>query len=181
MDITTRFKDWLVLAQHSDFEMERFHRPSYVAGVATPSNLFGLSLRQLISLSEVGDTDDSFYSICETVLGLKRDDVDEARAVDVVRFVGWVSGELDKVNRMFEKVEASKPTDMEKRAGIETLRFGLFGMIDWFAKRMGIEDHDKVLNYPWLRIYKCMDIDNKTNLYNARLQKLQAQEMRRKK
>lgn len=181
MDITTKFKDWLIIAQHSNFQMEKFNRPACVGGVATPANLFGLTLRQLISLSEVGDTDDSFYNICETVLGLKRDELDEARAVDVVRFVGWVSGELEKVNKMFGKVEQNKPTDIEKRAGIETLRFGLFGMLDWFAQRMGIEDHDKVLNYPWLRIYKCMDIDNKTNLYKVRLQKLQAEEMRRKK
>lgn len=181
MEITTKFKDWLVIAQHSNFKMEKFTRPSYVAGVVTPANLYGLTLRQLISLSEIGDTDESFYSICESVLGLNHDDVDEARAVDVVRFVGWVSGELEKVNKMFEKVECGKPTDIEKRAGVETLRFGLFGMLDWFAKRMGIEDHDKVLSYPWLRIYKCMDIDNKTNLYKVRLQKLQAEEMRRKK
>lgn len=181
MEITTKFKDWLVIAQHSNFKMEKFTRPSYVAGVVTPANLYGLTLRQLISLSEIGDTDESFDSICERVLGLNHDDVDEARAVDVVRFVGWVSGELEKVNKMFEKVECGKPTDIEKRAGVETLRFGLFGMLDWFAKRMGIEDHDKVLSYPWLRIYKCMDIDNKTNLYKVRLQKLQAEEMRRKK
>lgn len=181
MEITTKFKDWLVIAQHSNFKMEKFTRPSYVAGVVTPANLYGLTLRQLISLSEIGDTDESFYSICESVLGLNHDDVDEARAVDVVRFVGWVSGELEKVNKMFEKVECGKPTDIEKRAGVETLRFGLFGMLDWFAQRMGIEDHDKVLSYPWLRIYKCMDIDNKTNLYKVRLQKLQAEEMRRKK
>lgn len=181
MEITTKFKDWLVIAQHSNFEMAKFTRPAFVGGVATPANLFGLTLRQLISLSEIGDTDDSFYSICDSVLGINHDDVDEARAVDVVRFVGWVSGELEKVNRMFEKVECGKPTDIEKRAGVETLRFGLFGMLDWFAQRMGIEDHDKVLNYPWLRVYKCMDIDNKTNLYKVRLQKLQAEEMRRKK
>lgn len=181
MEITTKFKDWLVIAQHSNFEMTKFTRPAFVGGVATPANLYDLTLRQLISLSEIGDTDDSFYSICESVLGLKRDVVDEARAVDVVRFVGWVSGELEKVNKMFEKVECCKPTNIEKRAGIETLRFGLFGMLDWFAQRMGIEDHDKVLNYPWLRVYKCMDIDNKTNLYKVRLQKLQAEEMRHNK
>lgn len=181
MEKTTKFRDWLVIAEHGHFKMDRFNRPSYVGKVQTPENLYDLTLKQLMQLTEIGDSNESFYSVCNAVMGLSRKDVDDARAVDVVRFVGWVSGEMEKVGKMFEKADGGKPTDIEKRAGIESLRFGLFGMLDWFALRMGIEDHEKVFNYPWLRIYKCMDIDNKTNIYKSRLQKLQAEEMRHKK
>ena len=59
------------------------------------------------------------------------------------------------------------------------MRFGLFGMLDWYAVRMGISDHDQVLKVPWLRIYKCMDMDNKRRAYEKRLQKVQADEMKR--
>lgn len=60
------------------------------------------------------------------------------------------------------------------------MRFGLFGMLDWYAVRMGISDHDQVLKTPWLRIYKCMEMDNKRSVYERNLQKLQAEEMKRK-
>mgnify|MGYP003516559784 FL=1 len=45
---------------------------------------------------------------------------------------------------------------------------------------MGISDHDQVLKTPWLRIYECMEMDNKRSVYERNLQKLQAEEMKRK-
>ena len=75
----------------------------------------------------------------------------------------------------------SKPTAKEKQAGVEKLQFGLFGILDWYAKRMGITDHDDVLTVPWLRIYKCMDMDNKVEQYQRRLNDISMQEARRKR
>lgn len=181
LDIKTRFKDWLPLAQLARFKMERFSRPSQVADIKTPSNLFGLTLGQLITLSELPDNDDSFYTVCEAVMGLGRTQVDEARAVDVVRLVGWVSGEVGKIAKMFKNADYNKPTPSEIKAGIKDVNFGLFGMLDWFALRMGIEDHDKVLQFPWIRIYKCLDMDNQKRAFEVRLQKIQAEEMRRQR
>lgn len=180
MDKDTKFKYWLVLAQLAGFKIEKFGRPSFVGSKETPRNLQGLTLGQLISLSELDGTNDSIYSICDTILGLSREDVDDSRAVDVVRFVGWVSGEVDKINRLFENAAINKPSQLEKQAGIESLKFGLFGMLDWFAQRMRIQDHDKVLSIPWVRIYKCIDIDNKKMAYEIRLAKLRAEEVKRK-
>lgn len=181
LNINTKFKDWLPLAQLAGFKMEGFSRPSHVADVETPGNLFDLTLGQLITLSEIPDEDESFYTVCNAVMELEHDEVDEARAVDVVRFVGWVSGEVGKVAKMFKKANVNKPSQSEIKAGINELDFGLFGMLDWFALRMGIEDHDKVLSFPWLRIYKCIDMDNQKRAYEIRLQKIQAEEMRRQR
>ena len=102
-----------------------------------------------------------------------------ARAVDVVRFVGWVTGEVGKINRLFESTSV-KPTELERRAGIEKLQFGLFGMLDYYALRMGFQDHDDVLKVKWLRIYKCIDIDNQKNQYQRRLQEVMTNDYRRK-
>lgn len=181
MDIRTKFKDWLPLAQLARFKMGRFKRPSHVAGRETPKNLFGLTLGQLITLSELPDDDGSFYTVCDAVMGLGRDEVNEARAIDVVRLVGWVSGEVEKVGKMFQKANVNKPSQNEIKAGIKELDFGLFGMLDWFAIRMGIEDHDKVLDFPWLRIYKCLQMDNQKRAYEIRLQRIQAEELRRQR
>lgn len=181
LDIRTKFKEWLPLAQLAGFQMERFTRPSHVAGLETPKNLFGLTLGQLITLSELPDDDESFYAVCNAVMELEREDVDEARAVDVVRFVGWVSGETEKIGKMFQRANINKPSQSEIKAGIKELDFGLFGLLDWFAIRMGIEDHDKVLSFPWLRIYKCLDMDNQKRAYEIRLQKIHADELRRQR
>jgi len=178
MDKDTTFGYWVRVAPFSDFKLEGdFSRPAFVGSVPTPENLNQLTIGQLIDLSSLGDTNESLYSIVTTILGMKREDIDKARAADVVRFVGWVSGEVKKINKIFESTNV-KPTALEKKAGVEQLKFGLFGMLDWYAVRMGISDHDQVLKTPWLRIYKCLDIDNKRTQYEKRLQKLAAEETR---
>lgn len=178
MDINTSFKYWLAVATLTSFKVGKYARPRFVGRHEVPENLNGLTIGQLIDLSNVGDSNESLYSIVEIVMGMSRKEVEEARAVDVVMLVGWVSGEVEKINKLFEQADTNKPTKTEKKAGIDTLKFGLFGMLDWYAVRMGIQDHDTVLHTPWLRIYKCMDIDNKRRAYEIRFQKVQANEMR---
>lgn len=178
MNKDTTFREWVVLAKHSKFKVGRYSRPLFVGGVATLENLNNLTMGQLIDLSTLEDNDNSLYKVVETILGMERTAIDGARAVDVVRFVGWVSGEVEKINKLFEKSDI-KPTQQERKAGIDTLRFGLFGMLDWYAVRMGMQDHDQVLRTPWMRIYKCMDMDNRKRAYEIRLQHIQAEEMRK--
>lgn len=181
MDINTTFGYWVRVAPLTGFKIEKFSRPAYVGGKETPKDLNDLTIGQLIELSGLSDSNDSLYNIVETILGLKRTDIDRARAVDVVRFVGWVTGEVEKINKIFASAnDGMQPTSAEKKAGIDTLKFGLFGMLDWYAVRMCISDHDAVLKTPWLRIYKCMDMDNKRRAYEMRLQQIQAEQMKRR-
>ena len=145
-----------------------------------PDNLNQLSIGQLIDLSQLSDSEESLYQIVTTVLGLSHKEVEQARAVDVVMLIGWVTSEVERINKLFESTDTAKPTRLEKEAGIDTLRFGLFGMLDWYAQRMGIENHDNVLQVPWARIYKCMDMDTRRAQYERRLQELAAKEMNHK-
>ena len=179
MDIRTKFKEWLIIATAARFKMERYERPMYVGNKATPKDLNELTIGQLIELSELGDENQSLYRVTDIILGMTRSETDEARAVDVVRFVGWTFGEVEKINKLFQKVR-TEPTQREKRAGVERLQFGLFGMLDWYAQRMGIENHDNVLTVPWARIYKCMDMDTRRAQYERRVQELAAKEMNHK-
>lgn len=177
MDINTTFDYWLRVAPFAGFKVGKFSRPEFVGSHQTPRNLNELTIGQLIDLSSLGDTNESMYKVVGAVLGLSHDEVAKSKAVEVVRFVGWVYSEVEKINKIFGSTN-KKPTAIEKRAGIDSLKFGLFGMLDWYAVRMGIQDHDQVLKTPWLRIYKCMDMDNRKRAYEIRLRKLEAEEMR---
>lgn len=179
MDINTTFDYWLRVARHTDFKIERFSRPFSVAGVVTPDSLNNITIGQLIELSTLKDEDESLYRVCEIVLRLPRKKIANARAVDVVMFCGWVTGEVERINKVFEGTNAT-PTDVEKRAGIEKLRFGLFGMLDWYALRMGYQDQEQVKDVPWMRVYKCMEMDVKRVQYQKRLQEVINDEYRRK-
>lgn len=177
MDTNTKFSYWIKVAPLTGFQMQEFNRPAFIGKHEVPENLNELSIGQLIELSQLKDDTESIYRIAEIVMGLGRKDIDNARAVDVVRLAGWVCAETKKINKLFDSVGAAKPTATEKKAGVDTLRFGLFGMLDWYALRMRIQDHDQVLGVPWMRIYKCMDMDNKKQKYERNLQRIAAEEM----
>lgn len=179
MDIKTTFDYWLRVAAHTDFKMEKFSRPKYVGSTKTPETLDNITIGQLIELSTLQDSNDSLYRVCEIVLHMERKAIAKARAVDVVMFCGWVTGEVERINKIFERANAT-PTEIEKKAGIARLHFGLFGMLDWYALRMGYQDQEQVKDVPWLRIYKCMDMDMKRIQYQKRLQEVINDEYRRK-
>lgn len=175
----TTFERWARIAPVSNFQMQTFSRPLHVGKRTTPENLNELTIGQLIDLSTVVEGMELFYHVCNVILGASHTEIRRARATDVVRFVGWVTGEVEKINKLFESA-SGQPTEAERRAGIEKLNFGLFGMLDYYALRMGIKDHDEVLRVKWMRVYKCIDIDNKKNLFQRRLQEVMRDEYRRK-
>ena len=94
-----------------------------------------------------------------------------------MRFVGWVVESVKKINDMFDRIKI-KPSSEQQRAGIEDLNFGIFGLVDWYAKRMGITDHEDVMSVTWVRVYKCLEMDNKTSEFQKRLIKVYEDEHR---
>ena len=175
----TTFREWLAIVPYTDFQMRKFSRPYKVGKHVTPETLNDLTIGQLIELSTPATGNESLYRIPEIILGMTRKEVARARAVEVVRFIGWVTGEVERINGLFKQA-SGKPTEIERRAGVQKLSFGLFGMLDWYALRMGYVDHDAVLEVGWMRIYKCMDMDNKKAEYNKRLQEEIINDNRRK-
>ena len=184
MNNETNFKDWFIVACHSEdtatLNMEMMTRPLYVAGKQTPESLNEITLGQMVELSQLKSGREMFYKVCWELLKIDVAQVDSARAVDVVRFVGWVLRRVKEINRLFEKTKGN-PTAEEIRAGINKMNFGVFGMIDWYARRMGITDHEEVMSVPWVRVYKCLDMDSQTNEYHKRLTKIRNDEYRRRK
>lgn len=174
MNTKANFKTWLILAEVSKdteaLKLEKLTRPRKVGKVATPETLDDMTIGQMVQLSDCGTGGDMFYRVCKVLLGLEPKQVDRCRAVEVVRFVGWVYGQVSAINKLFDKAKR-KPTAEEVRAGINQLTFGIFGMIDWYALRMGITDHEEVMSVPWVRVYKCLDMDNQKNEFERRLSK----------
>ena len=180
MDNNTTYGYWKVVAKLCRYTIpEDLERPAYVGDKECPEDLNALTIGQLIELGQTQGAE-ADYRITEIVLGYDRETTDKCRAVDVVCFLSWVGQQVKRINTLFEGV-SHKPSAKEKQAGVDKLQFGLFGMIDWFAKRMGITDHDEVLSVPWLRIYKCMDMDNKVQQYEKRLNDIAMREATKKR
>lgn len=177
----TKFRYWLTCAIAAGWQMEEgdYTRPAFVGGAETAENLDSLSFGQLIELSRLSATNDLFYDVCRIVLKIDRETVNQARAVDVVTFVGWVTAEVNKINERFKKL-STKPTDTERKAGIERLNFGLFGLMDRYARRMHITNHDDVLSVPWIRVYRCIEMDNEADNYQKRYMEVMENDYRRK-
>ena len=74
---------------------------------------------------------------------------------------------MERIGKLFKSLESDK-TSEEIRAGIEKLDFGAFGLVDWYAKRMGIVDHEEVFATPWQRIYQCLKIDHENAEFEKR-------------
>lgn len=180
----TNFKDWLTLAlmsaDLSGLQLATLSRPPFVGDKETPEDLNAMTLGQMVTLSECGDGREVFYVVCETLLGMSREETGEARAVDVVRFCGWVVGQIKKINALFDKAKG-KPTEKELQAGVNKLQFGIFGLVDWYARRMGITDHEDVMRVPWGRVWQCLDMDTKTREYEKRYNDILADEIKRRR
>ena len=170
-----KFGHWIIVATFSKgtkrLELERYTRPSKVGNVPTPYNLDDMTIGQMVQMSDYKTDAQLFYGVCEVLLGLEAKQVDDCLAVEVVRFVGWVLGKVKMINELFDKAK-SQPSDEEIRAGVNQLKFGIFGLIDWYALRMGVTDHEEVTKVPWGRVYKCLDMDKRTNDFRKKLQKI---------
>lgn len=171
-------KEFLIKAKatSSDYSeaIKSLNRPKYVCGVLTPESLSDITFGELVMLQSIVTDDDFIFKPSEIILKLSRDALMSAEAIDVIGFSMFVSSEVSKINSLFRKTEV-KPTKEEIKAGAESLNFGVFGIIDYYALRMGITNHEEVESVPWIRIYKCLDIDSQKNRFQRRLQKIYAE------
>lgn len=180
-----KFGYWLWLTRWGRFgeelDFSALSRCKRVGKRETPDTLNGITFGQLWQLQELKDMGKMLVEVPKIVLGMTDEELAEAPTTEVVRFVAWTARELKRINDLFEKINR-KPKSEEVRAGIHKLNHGLFGMADWYAKRMGIKDHEEVMSVGWIRIYQCMKKDNEVAEFEERLQKVYENDrkMRRK-
>ena len=145
-------------------------RPAFVAGKETPANLNMITYGQLDDLSRIGDSQDPGAKVFKILLDIDAPQVYQMNVFDVFGFLNFAKDEVMRINKLFASIVPSHSTE-ELAAGIEELNFGTFGIIDWYARRMGITNQDEVYSVAWVRIYTCMKNDNEQSEYEKRLNK----------
>ena len=170
-------RDFLILSKYTKDDMQakigRLEKPLKVGKVNVPPDLNSLTIGELLRLQAIRTEEDMIAVPCEVILGMGIEKVMDSDASEVFGFIVWVSKEMEKINKLFERAKIP-PTKEEKQAGVEQLNFGAFGILDWYARRMGIVDHEWVEHVPWIRVYKCLDMDARQSQYERRLREVYA-------
>ena len=139
-----------------------------------PDTLQMATFGMLTQLQQAAQDNDYIKTCCKLVsvlTGVDERIVASRRAYDVLGIVNMVKDEMERIGKLFQSLQTDHTSD-EQAAGIERLEFGTFGIVDWYAKRMGIIDHEEVFNTPWARIYQCMKIDHENNEFEKRYRKI---------
>lgn len=159
-------------------------KPSMLCGRVVPDSLDGLTYGQLIDLQKASNARELIVVSARAILG---EDLQEQKimAEDGEAFYGfilWLKSEVERINDLFKSVEY-QPTPEEVQAGYYkmNLNLGEFPTLDWYARRMGIADHDEVLKVGWVRIFACKKIDHENQLFQKRVQDLRDAKARQKK
>ena len=145
-------------------------RPSYLCGVEVPKNLGALSYGTLDDLRSATATDDPIGECVRILLGVNTSELMDADVNDVFGFLSFVKNELEKINKLFADIKQTYSKE-EEAAGVRDLDFGSFGVLDWYARRMGITNQNDVRDVAWVRIYQCMKNDNLQSEFERRLHK----------
>ena len=165
-------KEFLILATVTKDDMQaklsRLQRPSSVCGVRVPQDLNKLTIGEIMELQGITTETDAITVPCRVILQLEEREVMNEDAEKVFGFIMWVAKEMERINKLFERTHVP-PTQEEKEAGVEQLNFGGFGILDWYARRMGIVDHEYAGYTPWPRVFKCLEMDAQKTLYERRL------------
>lgn len=183
MPHATKFGDFKILMPYiGEKSLERCikvlneaEKPEYLLGKPVVKNLNGITFGAYSDLCEaLGEKNhlEMMAKMIKAVYPLATDwDIDNLAAYDVWGFSIFAAKETDRINKLFGSVHLDY-TEQEKKAGIERLQFGVFGILDWYAKRMGIIDQNRVNDEKWVRIYQCMKNDMEETAFNRRLQKV---------
>lgn len=139
-----------------------------------PDTLQMVTFGTLTQLQQAADSNDYLKTCCKLVsvlTGVDERVVASRRAYDVLGIVNMIKDEMERIGKLFKSLQGDHSSD-EVAAGIERLDFGAFGIVDWYAQRMGIIDHEEVFATPWARIYQCMKIDHEQGEFEKRYRKI---------
>lgn len=166
-----KVKEFLQMQDIVQVDIESIPKPDMVMKHRLPDSLNHLNMGELITLQSIQTLYDLVTIPAKVLFGENEKQVMNADAIQILGLGVWVSKEIKRINKLFAKTNIP-PTAEEEQAGAGRMNFGPFGMIDYFARRMGITDHDEVERVPWIRVYKCMDMDAQVSRYQRRLRNI---------
>lgn len=145
--------------------------PDTLCGKDVPESLNAISYGTLDDLQSASTSKDPLVETCKILLGVTAEEVSNEDVNAVFGFANFVTRELLRINKMFSSIKPSYSNE-EKQAGIDSLNFGAFGVLDWYAQRMHIANQNAVRDIAWVRIWQCMKNDNDRNEFERRLSKV---------
>lgn len=178
------FKEFMIISSAASnkeelvSEMRKLPKPEVLCGKTVPEDLNGIDFGTLVQLQDC-KAEDIFTKFPGVLLDIKAEDVMDEKAENVIGFANFVSAEIRRIAELFDSTKIP-PTPEQRAAGFDKLNFGFFGLMDAYARRMGITDHADVEKVPWIRIYKCMDMDAQTERCRRRMEQQQRSKIHRK-
>lgn len=177
-DMDCRYKEFLQLFPFCDKavqneileRLKKQPRPSALCGRVVPKDLNQLTYGTLDDLRSATSEDDPAGACAKVLLGIEPSDLLLEDVNDVFGFANFITAELTRINKVFKSIKVSYSKE-EIAAGVEKLDFGSFGVLDWYARRMGITNQNEVREVAWVRIYQCLRNDAIKNEYERRLAK----------
>lgn len=142
-------------------------------------NFDSLPFGKLCQLQSMQTGADLFIQSFWILLEMGEEEIMKEKAVDCLRFIWLVKNELERITKLFNAIQ-HKPTAEEIQAGIDKLNHGFFGTADWYARRMGITDHEQVFQTNWMRIYQAMKIDFDNSKFERNYRKVIEQKSKQK-
>lgn len=172
------YKDFLVMLPYCAENvqkdlLERLQaqpRPFSLCDVEVPRNLNALSYGTLDDLRSATAAEDPICECVRILLDVGASELMDADVNDVFGFLSFVKAELEKINKLFADIKHTYSKE-EEAAGVHDLDFGSFGVLDWYARRMGITNQNDVRDVAWVRIYQCMKNDCQQAEYEKRVHK----------
>ncbi|MCL1933492.1 MAG: hypothetical protein FWF53_06765 [Candidatus Azobacteroides sp.] len=158
-------------------KLESTEPPPYILNKPAPKNLNDLTFGQLIQIQSVKTIEDMLFVPLDVILNINKEKALTCKAFDIIRFMLFIQKELTRIGKLFSEIKY-RPSAEEIQAGINQIDNGIFGTIDWYARRMGITDHSEVESIPWIRIYKCLEMDNKQALFEKKLREIYSKKIK---
>lgn len=173
-----RYKDFMQLFPFASKEVQedllsrlrQQPRPSALCGKEVPKDLNAVTYGVLDDLRTATELDDPAGGCAKVLLGIEPHELLSEDVNDVFGFANFVTAELKRINSIFKSIKVSYSKE-EIAAGVRELDFGSFGVLDWYARRMGITNQNEVRQVAWVRIFQCMKNDAMKNEYERKLAK----------
>ncbi len=173
-----------VMTAESRERIRQIPCPKRIAWHRAPKDLNGITLAQLIALWSIPDERSILSDSLAAVFGyherprrcarkewrMRR----RARRVRIGKAAGWcnfIQAELLRIKEMWSRCDI--PIDaLDRQAGADRLNFGFFSIIDAYAQRQGIIDHDDVLKVKWIKVWQSLLKDAETYQFKKRRDQL---------
>jgi len=145
-------------------------RTDFVGSAEVPKNFNAITYGDLDDLRSATASEDPIAESIKIILKLDMRSIYEANCMEVFGFSNFCREELSRINNLFATIKVNYSLE-EVSAGVHDLDFGSFGVLDWYARRMGMTNQNDVRDVAWIRIYNCMKNDCAQNNFERRLQK----------